>query len=94
MTGRAVRVRRPVHRRDLAPPPAPVATQRARIDGLRFVRGSEPFRVQGVTYGPFPPGPDGSPFPDPGRVRDDFAGMAEVGVNCIRTYHVPPEWLL
>ena len=53
---------------------------------------AERLRVQGVTYGPFPPGPDGHPFPTPERVADDFARMREVGVNAVRTYHVPPEW--
>jgi GT2 family glycosyltransferase len=28
----------------------------------------------------------------PERVTDDFARMSEVGVNAVRTYHVPPEW--
>jgi GT2 family glycosyltransferase len=37
---------------------------------------------------------DGQPFPGPDRVADDFARMADIGVNAIRTYHLPPEWLL
>ncbi len=65
---------------------------RVRVDGKRFVRGVDRFRVQGVTYGPFPPGPDGHQFPAPERVAADFARMREVGVNAVRTYHVPPEW--
>src|SRR5262245_53519316 len=67
-------------------------TAPVRVDGKRFARGSQRLRIQGVTYGPFPPGADGRPFPAPERVADDFAGMAEVGVNAVRTYHVPPEW--
>jgi hypothetical protein len=27
------------------------------------------------------------------RVREDFLAMGEAGINAIRTYHVPPEWL-
>src|SRR5581483_9853300 len=69
------------------PAPAPV-----RIDGKQFARGAERLRVQGVTYGPFRPGPDGHPFPAPERVADDFVRMAEVGVTAVRTYHVPPDW--
>ena len=65
---------------------------RVRVDGKQFARGSERLRVQGVTYGPFPPGPDGHQFPNQDRVTDDFAGMAEIGVNAVRTYHIPPEW--
>src|SRR5687768_3019273 len=33
------------------------------VDGLRFRRGREVFRVNGVTYGPFAPGSDGTQFP-------------------------------
>jgi hypothetical protein len=47
-----------------------------------------------VTYGPFAPDPRGQSFPAPGRVRNDFERMQEAGINAIRTYHVPPEWLL
>jgi GT2 family glycosyltransferase len=47
-----------------------------------------------VTYGPFAPGPDGEPFPDPGRVADDFARMRAAGIHAVRTYHLPPEWFL
>ncbi len=63
-----------------------------RVDGKQFVRGTERLRIQGVTYGPFPAGADGHPFPAPERVADDFTQMTEVGVNAVRTYHVPPEW--
>jgi GT2 family glycosyltransferase len=47
-----------------------------------------------VTYGPFAPGADGQPFPDPGTVQQDFARMRASGINAIRTYHVAPGWLL
>jgi GT2 family glycosyltransferase len=67
---------------------------RVRVDGRLFSRGGQRFRVQGVTYGPFAPGADGQPFPAPERAADDFARMRAAGVNAVRTYHVPPEWLL
>src|SRR5688572_13594991 len=67
---------------------------RVRVDGRRLRRGNEPFRVQGVTYGPFAPDNDGMQFPSIGRVRDDFDQMASAGINAIRVYHVPPRWLL
>ena len=51
-------------------------------------------RVQGVTYGPFAPDANGESFPSARRADDDFAAMREAGVNSIRTYHVPPGWLL
>lgn len=55
--------------------------------------GAEKFHVRGVTYGTFR-SEDGSSFPAPARVRDDFAAMAAAGVNSIRTYVPPPAWLL
>src|SRR5207302_7447906 len=70
----------------------PVA--RAKIDGKFFARGGQRMQLHGVTYGPFAPDADGHQFPSRERVRDDFFGMAEGGINAIRTYHVPPEWLL
>jgi GT2 family glycosyltransferase len=51
------------------------------------------FHVRGVTYGTFQ-SQDGSSFPAPERVRRDFAAMAAIGVNAIRTYVPPPAWLL
>jgi O-antigen biosynthesis protein len=51
-------------------------------------------RLRGVTYGPFAPTSDGQPFPTRKRVCDDVARMQALGANSIRTYHVPPEWLL
>ncbi|MFL5328632.1 MAG: glycosyltransferase [Gemmataceae bacterium] len=67
---------------------------RVRTDGLGFARANARFRIQGVTYGPFAPDENGTPFPSIARVADDFAGMCEAGINAIRTYHVPPEWML
>src|SRR3954468_7615859 len=74
--------------------PAPRADARVRVDGRRLTRGGRGFRVQGVTYGPFAPGPDGVPLPSPVRAADDFARMRAAEVNALRTYHVPPAWFL
>ena len=71
-----------------------LASGRVRVDGKFLARGGRRFRVQGVTYGPFPPDADGRPFPAPPRVGADFAQMRGVGVNAVRTYHVPPAWFL
>lgn len=74
---------------------APGASRdRFRVDGRFLARGSDRFRVQGVTYGPFAPNENDEPFPEPHRVRDDFSRMRELGVNSIRTYYMPPAWLL
>jgi O-antigen biosynthesis protein len=55
--------------------------------------GTEKFHVRGVTYGTFR-GPEGSSFPAPERVREDFAAIAAAGINSVRTYVPPPTWLL
>src|SRR5262249_32320457 len=36
----------------------------------------------------------GEPFPAPDRVGGDIARMRAVGINAMRTYHVPPAWFL
>jgi O-antigen biosynthesis protein len=61
----------------------------------KFLRvGEEKFYVCGVTYGPFRPAEDGSEYPNPKQVARDFQCMATNGINAIRTYNVPPPWLL
>jgi glycosyltransferase involved in cell wall biosynthesis len=62
---------------------------RLSIDGKFFARGGRRLRLQGVTYGPFAPGPDGDPLPPAAVVADDFARMQAAGINSVRTYHVP-----
>jgi GT2 family glycosyltransferase len=47
-----------------------------------------------MTYGPFTPDLDGQPFPAPSQVEKDFASMQRVGIDCLRTYHCPPDWFL
>ena len=56
--------------------------------------GEEKLYVRGVTYGPFRPGKDGTEYPDPARVAQDFDAMVATGINAIRTYNVPPRWFL
>jgi GT2 family glycosyltransferase len=56
--------------------------------------GGERFLIRGVAYGTFAPRGDGQPFPEPDRIRRDFALMASTGINTIRTYTVPPPDLL
>src|SRR5579859_2073014 len=56
--------------------------------------GNEKFFVRGVTYGTFRPGKDGSQFPDPDVAERDLSRMVAHGLNTIRTYTVPPTWLL
>jgi GT2 family glycosyltransferase len=47
-----------------------------------------------VTYGTFRPGVDGTDSPPPDVVGRDFARMVANGFNAVRTYSVPPRWLL
>jgi GT2 family glycosyltransferase len=64
------------------------------VDGKALARGGKRLRVQGVTYGPFAPTSAADHFPLPERVAEDFALMRSAHINAIRTYHVPPPWLL
>lgn len=67
---------------------------RVRVEGKFLVAGDQKFYVRGVTYGTFRPDEHGDQFPDIERVRCDFGLMAANGINAIRTYTVPPIWLL
>jgi GT2 family glycosyltransferase len=58
------------------------------VDG-KFLRvDGERFYVRGVTYGTFAETELGL-FPRLNRVEEDFAAMAAVGINTVRTYTVP-----
>ena len=78
-----------------SPPPGPAGPRfRPRALGKFLFVGDEKLYVRGVTYGPLHPGPDGCEFRDRATVEADFAQMALHGINAIRTYTVPPRWLL
>src|SRR4051812_41573544 len=67
---------------------------RPQVRGKFLYVADEKLHVRGVTYGPFRPEADGCEYHNPGRVRGDFRGMAEAGINTVRVYTVPPRWLL
>jgi glycosyltransferase involved in cell wall biosynthesis len=67
---------------------------RAEVRGKFLFIGEKKFYVRGVTYGTFRPEPDGCDYHHPERVDHDFALMAANGLNSVRTYTVPPLWLL
>jgi glycosyltransferase involved in cell wall biosynthesis len=56
--------------------------------------GDEKFWVRGVSYGTFRPEKGGTGYPDPEVVARDFAAISANGMNAVRTYTVPPRWLL
>jgi ABC-type multidrug transport system fused ATPase/permease subunit/GT2 family glycosyltransferase len=56
--------------------------------------GEKKLYVRGVTYGTFCPDEAGAEFHDPHVVDRDFAQMGSNGINAVRTYTVPPRWLL
>ncbi len=64
------------------------------IGGKFFFVGDHKLYLRGVSYGPFADAPHGFPFPDEAVLERDFALMAEAGANTLRTFTVPPRWLL
>ena len=71
-----------------------VHTTRPVVKGKFLFIGNEKFYVKGTTYGTFAPDKDGSQFPPREVVEQDFSMMARYGFNSVRTYTVPPKYLL
>ena len=67
---------------------------RPRVQGKFIFVGEEKLYVRGVTYGTFRPDRNGDQYPARAVVERDFALMAANGLNAVRTYTVPPRWLL
>src|SRR5207249_7460833 len=67
---------------------------RPHVRGKFIYLGDQKLYVRGVTYGTFRPAADGAAYPSPDVVERDFAQMAANGFNAVRTYSVPPRWLL
>jgi GT2 family glycosyltransferase len=67
--------------------------QRPTVQGKFLYAGAEKLWIRGVTYGTFHPDAQGNDY-HPEQVRRDFALMTENGFNALRTYTVPPRWLL
>ena len=74
--------------------PTPAVGARVRAAGKFLEAGSEKLYLRGVTYGTLGVGDDGEEMLVPAVVAADFAAMADAGVNTVRTYTVPPAWLL
>jgi GT2 family glycosyltransferase len=58
-----------------------------------FTEGGKLF-VRGATYGTFRSVDSSDGYPAPRVVARDFASMAFNGFNAVRTYTVPPRWVL
>jgi glycosyltransferase involved in cell wall biosynthesis len=69
-------------------------TGRVAANGKHLFLDGEPYRVKGVTYGGFVEREDGYRFPERHRIDADLAAMAEVGLNTVRVYDIPPKELL
>lgn len=73
---------------------ANVRCDRPRVEGKFLFVGTKKLYVRGVTYGTFQLDEEGNECLDPEVVERDFAQMAAIGVNAVRTYTAPPRWLL
>jgi len=71
-----------------------LALEKIEQRGRFFFHKDQKFFLKGVTYGPFAPTAGGGPFPQAAQVDLDFGLMSELGVNCFRTFTVPPKALL
>jgi GT2 family glycosyltransferase len=76
------------------PSTAPRHGARPRVAGKFLHLEDDKLWVRGVSYGTFRPDAWGSEYGTPGRVERDFADIAAHGFNAVRTYTVPPRWLL
>ena len=74
----------------------PVSSEalRPHVEGKFLVVNNEKFYVRGVTYGTFSPNENGYSFPATDIVEKDFALMSSFGINSVRTYTIPPIYIL
>jgi cellulose synthase/poly-beta-1,6-N-acetylglucosamine synthase-like glycosyltransferase len=82
---------RPLPERDVAPP---IDGTPVTVGGKFFFVGAQKFYSRAVSYGPFATAPHGFPFPPEATLDRDFALMRELGANVVRTFTVPPRWIL
>ncbi len=74
--------------------PAPGTALRPCVHGKFLFAGDHKLYLHGVTYGTFRPNADGDQYPDSAVVEQDFNRMSASGINAIKTYTLPPRWLL
>ena len=89
-----------MHPRFIAAPPLATSEDlpewRGKLEarGKFFFSGGEKVLLKGLTYGPFAPDRFGTQFPSRQIVGADLDLMVELGANTLRTFTVPPRWLL
>ncbi len=66
---------------------------RLTVRGKYLYDGERKFFARGVSYGPFTPNSRGERYPEPERTDADFTLMRSMGVNLVRTYVPPPNWM-
>jgi glycosyltransferase involved in cell wall biosynthesis len=71
------------------PFPATSSSSRPQVDGKFLKVDGKRFWIKGVTYGSFSPNDEGEPYPAFHRLKDDFARMADAGINTVRLYNAP-----
>ena len=71
-----------------------LSSSRPVVKGKFIYKNNQKIYLKGVTYGTFKPMEDGMQFPEREIVEKDLRMMAGHGFNCLRTYTVPPAYLL
>ena len=71
-----------------------ISDNRPRACGKFIFAGDHKMYIRGVTYGTFNPTDEGYQFPEREVVGRDFAAMHANSINAVRTYTVPPRWVL
>jgi glycosyltransferase involved in cell wall biosynthesis len=75
-------------------PPVAAESGPPTVRGKFFWTGPEKIYLRAVSYGPFAAASHGDQFPERDMVDRDFALIRELSANTIRTFTVPPRWLL
>jgi cellulose synthase/poly-beta-1,6-N-acetylglucosamine synthase-like glycosyltransferase len=87
-------MRRPDPENELAFHPSEPSFCRPTAAGKFLANSGKKLWIRGVTYGTFRPRPNGDLYPDHAAAESDLSRIAANGLNAIRTYTVPPRWLL
>ena len=72
----------------------PFSVSRVYVKGKFLYYEGEKLYLKGVTYGTFAPQEDDIQYPPETLIERDFMQMVQYGVNCVRTYTIPPKYLL